>query len=142
MGRQRMAVQRHRAGDPGHDLADLGGLALERVAQQQGRDASSFGDGGRRLERPLRCRDHQILDPGKPCITGLGRLLARLGQMAADSFRRDDAVTFKHRSGVGKVLGSAMVGPDAIAAGSSPGTSEISRLTTSRGAQPRPACRP
>ena len=70
-GWQRMAVQRHRAGDPGHDLADLGGLALERVAQQQGRDADSFGDGTPpratvAVSRSSRSR------PGQPCITGLG----------------------------------------------------------------------
>ena len=127
-----MAVQRHRAGDPGHDLADLGRLALERVAQQQGRDAGGFGDGGRRLERPLRCRDHHVLDPGQPRIAGLGRLLARL-QVAADRLRRLDAVALQHRPGVGEGVGSATVGPDAIAAGSSPGTSEISRLTTLAG---------
>ena len=37
--RHRLAVPRHLAGDAGHDLADLARLALDRVAEDEGRDA-------------------------------------------------------------------------------------------------------
>ena len=65
---------------------------------------------------------------------GLGVSSRASRQVAADRLRRFDAGSAASTARASaKVLGSAMVGPDAIAAGSSPGTSEISRLTTLAG---------
>ena len=90
--------------------------------------------GGGRLERGLRPRDDDGLGPGEARVAGLGRLVARRAQMLRDGGRRLDADTgARIARASAKVVGSGTVGPEPITAGSSPGTSEIRRLTTRAG---------
>ena len=75
--------------------------------------------------------------PREPRIAGLRRLVRRARQVpstAAGSVMPYFARTARASA---KVVGSATVGPEAITEGSSPGTSEITSVTTGAGA-PRP----
>ena len=100
--RQRVAGSDDRPRDAGHDLADFGRLALQRVAEDQRGHPRLPRHGGGGLQRQLRRGDHDGLDAGKPRIAGLRRLVAGSGQMGAHRGRRLDAVAGEDRRGLGE----------------------------------------
>ena len=76
-----MAMHGDGSGDAGHDLADLAGFALQRVAQDQRCHTGLARDLGGGLQRELRGGDHDVWSPAKPGIAGLRRLFLGALQM-------------------------------------------------------------
>ena len=117
---------------PAMHPADLARLALEGIAQHERRHAGLRAPPRRRPRAPAAAWRSSRSAPGQTRVAGLGRLLraASSGAAPRPAARCGSA---QRRPGIGEGRRVGTVGPEAITAGSSPGTSEISRLTTLAG---------
>ena len=107
---------------PAITLPDLARLALDRVAEDERRDARVTRHGGGGLERHLRRRDHDRSRARQPRSPGLGRLI--LGALEMRSAAGGSVMPYRasDRAGIGESWWHpATVGPEAMTAGSSPG---------------------
>ena len=122
-------------GDGGHDFAHVARIPFQTITEDAGRIACSFGHLGRCFEGHLRCSGHAGLhscqagivcfkDSHRPLLntslTGSGKQIPNRRRMASASTQLEVSPT---------------VGPDAMSQGWSPGTSEISSVTTLGGWQ-------
>src|SRR5580692_1924349 len=71
--------------DAGMNDAHLARLALDRIAQDHGRQTGIPRDLGRGFQRLLRCRDNYVDHIGKARIARLWRLRDRVIEMPGDS---------------------------------------------------------
>ncbi len=124
-----------RARSPAMHLGDLARLALDRIAEDERRAGRARG----RLRPRPRARSAAgatmiVSAPGEARVAGLRRLVARrrAGARATAGRRHRCGSARGWRARRRRCVGSGTVGPEPITAGSSPGTSEIRRLTTSR----------
>ena len=137
-GRGRLAVAAHLPRDPGHHARDLARLALDRVAEDERRDAGAARDlaaarsdvCGVAIIR-ISLRDSR----GSPGFGVSSRARCKMRATAAGGGSTPYFARMARASA--KVVGSATVGPEAMTAGSSPGTSEIISVATARRDRPR-----
>ena len=124
-------------GDAGMDQRDVARLALDRVAQHERRDA-----GVARRPRPRRRAPRCGVAIRSKCAAGedadrraSGVSSRGGGEMRDDRRRRRRCAYLASTARASaKVVGSGTVGPEAMTAGSSPGTSEIASVTICAGA--------
>ena len=133
---ERLTVARDLQRDAGDHLADVARLAFDASPRMKvGRPASRARD-DRGFERHLRRRDEARLACGQARIAGLHAFAApALQHVDARSPAASMAYRLMIASASAQVVGSGTVGPDAMSIGSSPGTSEISSVTTLAGWQ-------
>ena len=118
-------------GEPRVVGRDVAGLAFQVGAEIDDRIAGLSGDFGGGVERGARPGDQLEARTGKGGIAGLAALVAGILERAADRGidRKPIFPTMARASA--SVVGSGTVGPDAMADGSSCGTSDIASVTIS-----------
>ncbi len=93
---------------PAHHPSDLGGLALDRVAEDERRKAGGARDLGRGFERSLRRRDDSIAHAREDGIAGLRRFRFGVVEQSLHGRRNLDAVAperrprLRERAGIGR----------------------------------------
>ena len=103
--RGRLAAQGGLPCDPGHDAPDLARLALQRIAENERRDARLARDLRRRFEGQLRSRDRDGPRMDQTRVAGLRRLVGGAREMVDDRSRFGDPVFLQHRDGIGEGRG-------------------------------------
>ena len=110
-------------------------LALDRIREDVSRVAQFAGAFGSGLERNLWRRDDARQPVGESRIVGFRRF-AMPGAQVLEDRRRGGMLYFSSTaSASAQVVASGSVGPEAITDGSSPGTSEMSRVSMRAGRQ-------
>ena len=87
---------------PGHDLADLARLALDRVPENKGRHARRSRNLRGGFERHLRRGDHHCLGPGETRVAKLRRLVRAALQMLDHGGGARNAVFGQNGAGLGE----------------------------------------
>ena len=130
---RRLAVAADLAGDPGMDQGHVARLALQAVAENDGPVAFGGGDPGGGLQRILGRAMRMTSLPARRGSPGFG-VSSLEASLAATAGGGVMAYLAKTARASAKVVGSATVGPEPMTEGSSPGTSEMTNVTTRAGA--------